>query len=94
MMASEYAETCRFININKLVVFDVPCPLLIVTYTTGMPQLRIVRFVFPEHDSNTFVKKVGTSLTRNTSLNKQLFLPYLYRNVLRLRYHCNEKLKT
>ena len=26
---------------NKLVVFDVPYPLLIVTYTTGMHQLRI-----------------------------------------------------
>ena len=43
MMASEQAETCHFINTNKLVVFDVLYPLLIVTYTTGMPQLRIVR---------------------------------------------------
>ena len=42
MMASEYAETCRFININKQVVFDVPHPSVIPTYTTGMPQLRIV----------------------------------------------------
>ena len=39
MMAPEQAETCRFINTNKLVVFDIPFPLLIVTYTTGMPQL-------------------------------------------------------
>ena len=30
MMASELAETCRFINTNKLAVFDVPYPLLTV----------------------------------------------------------------
>jgi hypothetical protein len=35
--------TCvAFINTNKPVVFDVPYPLLIVTYTTGMSQLRVV----------------------------------------------------
>ena len=28
MMASEQAETCRFINTNKIVVFDVPHPSL------------------------------------------------------------------
>ena len=38
--------TCHFINTNKLVVFDVPYPLLIVTYTTGMPQLRILVELF------------------------------------------------
>jgi len=28
-------------------VFDVPYPLLIVTYTTGMPQLRIKKVCHP-----------------------------------------------
>jgi len=47
MMVSELAETCRFINTNKLVVFDVPHPLLIVTYTTGVPELRTTTFIQP-----------------------------------------------
>ena len=46
MMASELAETCHFINTNKLVVFEVPYTLLIVTYATGMPQVRIINYMF------------------------------------------------
>ena len=59
-MASEQAETCRFINTNKLVVFDVPYPLLIVTYTTGMPQLRTTKIV-----DNMYKNFVITCLGRN-----------------------------
>ena len=59
-MASEQAETCRFINTNKLVVFDVPYPSLIVTYTTGMPLLKFM------NASQSFIHKF-------TNLKRELY---------------------
>ena len=40
-LSCTYVWRWRTVETNQLVVFDVPYPLLIVTYTTGMPQLRI-----------------------------------------------------
>jgi hypothetical protein len=49
MMASEYAETCHFINTNKTGCVLSYFTLLLHCYiTTGMPQLKKIRVLLKD----------------------------------------------